>query len=217
MEVDTLWAPPAAARRGRPALTRDGIVEAAVDVADADGIDAVSMPRLARTLGAAPMSLYRHVPHKDALLALMVDTAIGPPPDLAGADRREGFARWARANRTVFRAHPWTLPLVTGSLRMGPAECGWGEAFLAHAAAHGLGPRDSMVVLTAVNAYVRGASTPIGDRAPSATDIEASGRADDYPHLLDQLRGGNGAGPGDDVMFEAGLEVVLRGCESTGE
>ncbi|MDL5155863.1 TetR/AcrR family transcriptional regulator [Actinomycetospora termitidis] len=215
MEVDTLWTPPTVGRRGRPALTRGAIVEAAVGVADAGGLDAVSMPRLARTVGAAPMSLYRHVPHKEALLALMVDHAIGPAPDLAGTGRREGFARWARANRQVFRAHPWTLPLVTGTLRMGPAECGWAEVFLAHGTGHGLEPGEALVVLMTVNAFVRGASTPIGDRVPSADAIEAAGRGDDYPHLLGLLRGDGAdeATDPDDAMFEAGLEIVLGGRE----
>ena len=60
-------------------LSRARIVAAAVTIADVDGLDAVSMPRLARMLGSAPMSLYRHVPHKDALVDLMLDAAVGPP------------------------------------------------------------------------------------------------------------------------------------------
>ena len=65
----------------KPALSLARIVAAAVQVADAEGLDAVSMGRVAAELGAAPMSLYRHVAGKEELLTLMVDAAWGAPPD----------------------------------------------------------------------------------------------------------------------------------------
>src|SRR5262250_3052406 len=67
-------------RGPRPGLSLGRIVDAAVRVADAEGLDAVSMSRVAAELGTAPMSLYRYVTAKDELLALMVDAAYGPPP-----------------------------------------------------------------------------------------------------------------------------------------
>src|SRR5690348_482873 len=63
----------------KPGLTLARIVTAAIGVADAEGLAAVSMSRVATELGAAPMSLYRYVTGKDELLELMVDTAMGPP------------------------------------------------------------------------------------------------------------------------------------------
>ena len=80
LEPDLLWTGLAVEVAPRRPLSRARIVAAAVAIADAEGLDAVSMPRLARELGTAPMSLYRHVPHKDALVDLMLDAAIGPPP-----------------------------------------------------------------------------------------------------------------------------------------
>src|SRR5271154_2120266 len=65
----------------KPALSLARIVDAAVRVADAEGLDAVSMGRVAAELGAAPMSLYRHVSAKEELLTLMVDAAWGDSPD----------------------------------------------------------------------------------------------------------------------------------------
>src|SRR5580658_368521 len=81
----------------KPALSLSRIVDAAVRVADADGLDAVSMGRVARELGAAPMSLYRHLSAKEELLELMVDAAWGDPPaaPAAGEEWRAGLARWA--------------------------------------------------------------------------------------------------------------------------
>ena len=64
----------------RPGLSLERIVAAAIRLADAEGLAAVSMSRVATALGTAPMSLYRYVAAKDELLALMVDAAYGPPP-----------------------------------------------------------------------------------------------------------------------------------------
>ena len=81
-----LWRPRAAAVRGRrPSLTLDLIAAAAVDIADADGLPAVSMHRVAERLGVTKMALYRYLSAKAELLALAVDAAQGGPPDLAEA------------------------------------------------------------------------------------------------------------------------------------
>lgn len=206
--TDARWAPAAPPTARRP-LTRAAIVDAAVALADAEGIEAVSMPRLARTLGAAPMSLYRHVPHKDALVDLMLDAAIGDPPPTDGP-WRDALAAWARANRAVFVDHPWTLPLVSGSRRMGPAECAWAEAALRAGVDAGLSVADALAVLHAVNSYVRGASAPLGDRAPRTDDLRASGRAGEFPLLLGLLEVAPEDAPPDDP-FDDGLVRVLDG------
>ncbi|MCF7547848.1 TetR/AcrR family transcriptional regulator [Pseudonocardia sp. WMMC193] len=202
---DPRWAP--AAPAGRRGLSRAAIVETAVRLADTEGLEAVSMPRLARELGAAPMSLYRHVPHKDALVDLMLDEAIGAPPDLVGASVPDGLAAWARANRAVFQAHPWTLPLVTGPRRMGPAECTWAETALALIVGSGATLPTALRILHLVNGYVRGAATPTADRAPAVADIEASGR--DLP-LLTRVLSRPPWDDGED-LFEFGLARVLDG------
>ena len=72
----------------KPGLSLERIVAAAVQVADAEGLAAVSMSRVAAELGTAPMSLYRYVTAKDELLALMQDAAYGPWPTGAPDGRR---------------------------------------------------------------------------------------------------------------------------------
>src|SRR5689334_22149881 len=77
--ADLLWGPRERPSRGpKPGLTRDGIVRAAIGVADAEGLAAVSMQRVAAEVGFTTMALYRYVPGKNELVALMVDSAVGP-------------------------------------------------------------------------------------------------------------------------------------------
>lgn len=209
-----LWAPP---RTGpvRHALSRERIVAAAVEIADAEGLDALSMPHLARTMGSAPMSLYRHVPGKHELVSLMLDAAIGPPPDLDGAGGwRDRLAAWARANRQVFVRHPWTLPLVAGDRPMGPQECAWAETGLRTVAEAGLPASDVGRVLMLVNGYVRGAALDIGNRLPTPEVLARAGDHGDYRVLSATLVSG-AAGPavGPDDGFEFGLSCVLDGIE----
>jgi AcrR family transcriptional regulator len=160
------------------------------------------------------MSLYRHVPHKDALVDLMLDAAVGPPPALNGISWRDRLADWARANLGVFRRHPWTLPLVTTARRMGPQECAWGETALRVIAEADIAPADRGWVLQLVNGYVRGAAVPVADRAPDPAAIERSGRAAELPLML-ALLAAPPPGPGDDdAGFEFGLARVLDGVEA---
>jgi AcrR family transcriptional regulator len=215
-DQDLLWTEPDARGTPRRPLSRARIVAAAVAVADAEGLDAVSMPRLARELETAPMSLYRHVPHKDALVDLMLDAAIGPPPAVVESARswRERLADWARANLQVFRRHPWVLPLVTGGRRMGPQECAWGEAGLQVIADAGVTPPDDGLVLQLVNGYVRGAAVPVAERAPDLGAIERSGRSAQLPRLI-ALLAAPPEGPADGpTAFEFGLARVLDGVEA---
>ena len=94
----------------KPGLTLDRIVAAGVRVAATEGLGAVSMGRVATELGAATMSLYRYVAAKNELLDLMVDAALGTPPDLPPDEGwREGLLRFARTHLQTLRQQPWML------------------------------------------------------------------------------------------------------------
>src|SRR5690348_17296802 len=94
--LQLLWQHDAAPRRSR-GLTREAIVAAAVELADADGLAAPSMARLAERLECGTMSLYRHVADKDELVTFMLATAHGPPPSPpVGTDWRGALRNWAR-------------------------------------------------------------------------------------------------------------------------
>src|SRR5688572_9759671 len=93
----------------RLALSLSRIVKAAIEIADNDGIEAVSMQRIAAELGFTKMSLYRHVPSKSDLVSIMIDTAVGEPPDLSVVPGgwRARLEEFVRQLTEVWRQHPW--------------------------------------------------------------------------------------------------------------
>ncbi|MET8358353.1 TetR/AcrR family transcriptional regulator [Micromonospora sp. NPDC005171] len=145
----------------RPGMSVPTIVDAAVRVADADGLAAVSMSRVAKELGAATMALYRYVGSKDELLMLMVDTGYGPspgppPPE---ADWRAGLTRWAWAEHTVLRQRSWLLHVPISGPPITPQQLGWMEDGLRCLDGTTLGEGEKMSVLLLITGYVRNEAT----------------------------------------------------------
>ncbi len=91
-----------------------------MEIADAEGLGAVSMNSVAARLGVAPMSLYRYVGSKDELLLAMLDAVSGEPPALGDLSRREYLYVWTKANADVLVARPWALGIAHTGARMGP-------------------------------------------------------------------------------------------------
>ncbi|QCB92257.1 TetR/AcrR family transcriptional regulator [Cellulomonas shaoxiangyii] len=133
-DVAVLWRRPAPGRRGpRPSLSLDGIADAGVALADAEGLEAVSMARVAQSLGFTTMSLYRHVRSKDELLMLMVDRAAGPPTPVGpeAGDWRARLETLLEAQRPTLAAHPWFADLPAVLFALGPNRLAWMDAMLA--------------------------------------------------------------------------------------
>jgi AcrR family transcriptional regulator len=122
--MDLLWFPEAAERkRGRrPGLSVARVVETGVAVADAEGLDAVSMRRVATELGVVPMTLYTYVPDKATLLELMLDRVYLAMPRAQLPDRpwRERLATIAEENRRLVAGHPWVAGLPASRPPLGP-------------------------------------------------------------------------------------------------
>ena len=159
----------------RPGLSLERIVAAAVRLADAEGLAAVSMSRVAAELGAAPMSLYRHVTAKDELLTLMLDAAYGPypaqPPEAAAETGwRAGLSRWAWAMRAAMHQHPWVLLIPIRGLPTLPNEVTWFEEGLRCLQDTGLEENEKASAILLVSGYVR-------NTAMIDADIEAAVRA----------------------------------------
>ncbi|PRX48327.1 TetR family transcriptional regulator [Prauserella shujinwangii] len=138
-------------------LSLDRIIATAIAVADAEGLRAVSMGRVATELGAAPMSLYRYVATKDELLTLAADAAYGPPPDvpLPGEDWRSALARWARAERDGLRARRWILQIPISGPPTTPNAVAWMDRALRCVEGTGLDAGERMGVLLLVTGFVR--------------------------------------------------------------
>jgi AcrR family transcriptional regulator len=157
-DVALLWGLRDTPRRGPKAtLTPDDITRAAVAVADADGLGAVSMARVAAELGNSTMALYRHVRSKDELLALMADAALEGPPDLPdGVDWRTGLMLWAQHNLASARRHPWFAQLPIGAPPIGPTSLAWFDCALGVLAGTGLDEPEKVGVVMAMLTYVHG-------------------------------------------------------------
>ncbi|MGH3261278.1 MAG: TetR/AcrR family transcriptional regulator, partial [Trebonia sp.] len=108
--LDLLWGRRERGRRGpRPGLSPNAIVEAAVRLADAEGLEAISMARVAAELGFTTMSLYRYVANKEELLQLMWNASALGAEHLAieGDDWRARLRAWAIIQRDMIDRHPW--------------------------------------------------------------------------------------------------------------
>lgn len=158
-EVALAWGIETRPRRGRqPRLTLEAITEAAVAIADAEGLAAVSMSRVAAALGFSPMSLYRYVDSKDGLLRLMMDTALGAPPapDEPVDDWRAAVVAWTRAALAAFRRHPWGTEVPILSAPVLPNNVAWMDRFLRIIEPTPLTPEEKLQVLSLVSNYARG-------------------------------------------------------------
>jgi AcrR family transcriptional regulator len=143
-------------RGPQQALSLERIVAAAIEIADADGIQALSMARLAERLGCATMSLYRHVANKDELQVFMMDAGPGEPPiiEVAPHDWRGGLERWARELRTVYYRHPWVLQITTDRPPLEPGQLAWLECGLRTLGGTRLSPDDKLSVLLMLVNYI---------------------------------------------------------------
>jgi AcrR family transcriptional regulator len=202
--LDLLWGTRDRPRRGpRPSLSLERIVTEAISLADSDGLANLSMQHLAERLGCAKMALYRYVPGKSELVALMVDAAIGDPPEppaqtTAGQTPNSGEQPWRAVLRlwatTIFaryRLHPWSIEATAGARPTGPHEMAWMESALAALAGTGLTGAERLDAVALLNGHVRSLVqvTPAGQHDLEAEIARQVGAAlsdnpDRYPHVL---------------------------------
>jgi len=180
--MQVLWGD--GARPGsRQALSLDRIVEAGIAIADADGIAALSMARLAERLGSATMSLYRHVSNKDELLVFMMDAAPGEPPTLPAGGWRAATEAWTRALRGVYYAHPWILQVIAGRPPLEPGQLAWLDRGLSAFADTDLDHGDRFEAVMTLLYYVRGEAQVM----TAAYVPDAGGDPDEYGRLIAQF------------------------------
>jgi AcrR family transcriptional regulator len=233
--IALLWRTKERSKRGRkPTLTVDGIVAAAIELADRSGLGALSMRTLAERLGVGTMSLYTHIPGKAELIDLMLDTVLGEtarPGDVPGGWRGR-LELIARENAALYHRHPWMLEVVAYRPPLGPGVIAKYDYELG--ALEGIGLSD--VEMDSVLALVLGYAQSAARTALEATLAEQrTGLSDEewweaQAPLLDQVidpdafplagRVGTAAAQAyeglwdPDHAFEFGLERVLDGIEA---
>ncbi|GAA4203878.1 TetR/AcrR family transcriptional regulator [Actinocatenispora rupis] len=217
--VALLWGGRGAPRRGpKPTLTLADISAAGIAVADAEGVAAVTMQRVAESLGVTKMALYRYVPGKSELVALMTDAAIGEPPELTGDGWRPRLAEWARRMFAEFWRHPWALETTIGPRVMGPNELSWLDAAIAALDGTGLDGADAMDAAVTIVGHIRmvaqqGVASP-ADNAEQAMDAAMvellRGHEADFPALTAALESASRSGK-QGRAFEFGLDRILDG------
>jgi AcrR family transcriptional regulator len=199
---------------------------AAVEIADAEGLAAVTMASVAERLGTTAMSLYRYVDSRLDLEVVMVDLALGPPP---GLHPRRGWRReldgWVRAEARQLAAHPWVLDVRPGAPQVTPNLLAWTDSGMQIVLRSGLPEQPASSALLLVDGFARQHVL----RGVQFSDPEATaGWADHLRDLVDPVAmpglsrvlasgalddGEPGDFPGDDE-FEFGLALLLDGIEA---
>ncbi|KAB2350330.1 TetR/AcrR family transcriptional regulator [Actinomadura rudentiformis] len=221
--VALLWALHARpASKPRLALTVGRIATTAVAIADADGIEAVSMQRVAASLDVTKMALYRHVSSKAELVAVMIETAVGEPPDITHIDGgwRPRIERWAELVRATWQDHPWLPTATTGDRAIGPREIGWTESALSAFADTPLTGAERIDAVFLVSGHIRhthaaanAGTQPWTSERRARTEISELLREqeDRFRHILSAVDDVHDAPPDNGWAF--GLNRILAGLD----
>lgn len=234
--IELLWGVSGPPKRGpKPKLTTADVVQAAVSLADADGIDAVTMRRVAEHLGVSPMSLYTYVPGRAELLDLMIDHAHGELPAVdPGLGWRAALTSIADELWALFHRHPWLLQVTTTRSALGPHSFAKYEHELRAVEGIGLDDVEMDAAVSLVTSLVRGAARSSLDaarlvRTSGMTDAQwweraapvlAGIPAADAAHYPIASRVGQAAGEAHNAaedpayIFRFGLARVLDGIEA---
>jgi AcrR family transcriptional regulator len=231
MSKTPIWAVAAPGAR-RPRFTRERLAKAALEVADSEGFEALSMRRVAEEVGAGTMTLYHYVRTKEDLLALVEDALVGETVEACEPlpkAWRPAVRKLARATRATYLRHAWSLRVLTG-VRVGPNALRHIEQSLQALAGLALPTDDKLELLSIVDDYVSGhCAGLLRRRGQAALDRKAAHAlsaamartlaAGDYPHLraligdrepVDVLAQSSGSTT-EDHHFELGLEALLDG------
>jgi AcrR family transcriptional regulator len=206
----------------RTPLNRDRVLHAAITLADENGIDALSMRRLARTLGVEAMSLYNHVANKDDLLNGITDLVLREIELPSDEDWKAALRRSAISAHEVLRSHPWACNLALSPARVVPGSVRRADWLLRTLREAGFSPEITYHAYHALDAHILGFTLwqlghgivdekHLADLA--ATFLQAF-PADEYPDLHEHAQQHmTGFGRGEKGAFELVLDLILDGLE----
>ena len=225
-----IWSLPERGERGpKPRHSRTTIAELAVQVADAEGIDAVTMRRIAAELGVGTMSLYNYVPTKDHLVQLMIDQTASeytyrPRPQ---ADKRAAIADLARQGRDLVQRHHWLPAVIHRPPVMGPNALRYIDYFLGLLADSPLDTGAKMEIIALINGFAlmyggmqaalaaeraRTGVTAEEQAAAAVAMIVAAAASGHYPNLAAALAGPAQQPPGADDVFDSCVMRLIDGA-----
>lgn len=234
LTIELLWGTKQPQGRGRrPALSVDRIVAAAIALADREGLDAVSMRRVAQELGGGTMSLYRHVPGKGELLDLMFDRAVseslGAP---AEGDWRARLEALAWQSWHCYHRHPWLLQISSARPPLGPGVLDSYHVLLAAVDGIGLRGAEMNGCVNLVANFVAGAARRAIDAAQVEQQMSESDEVwwgeraefwtdwfdpERYPLIARIYEEGGYDQAGEEELFRFGLERLLDGIAALVE
>lgn len=208
-------------RAARLPLSRERILRAALTIADREGLEGLSMRRIARELGAKPMSLYNHVANKDDLIDGIVDLVVAEiePP------RREepwkiAMRRRANSSHEALLAHPWAILPLISRVNVGPAMLGYVDATLGCLREAGFSYELADYAWNAMDNHIYGftlqeLSFPLerSEYPEAAARFMESVRSEDHPYFAELTQlviDGRHMGVHD---FDFGLDLILDGLE----
>jgi AcrR family transcriptional regulator len=236
--IDSVWTRNDEPKLAAPQpLSRESIVAAAIEIADTEGLEAVSIRRLATKLEARPMSLYSHIERKGDLIDMMVDEVMSGsilPESPPSGDWREDLRRISQRTRENLRSHPWMIAVAFRRPFIGPNALLHIDQSLAAVSELPLRPERKRAVLLAIDTYTlgfvrwelkgmqsakgAGACAGIDGDGPSGAEIDAyiaaQAASGKYPHLH-ELGGKKNMSLGVKAeAFESGLNWLIAGIEA---
>jgi AcrR family transcriptional regulator len=206
-------------------LNRDRVLRAAVALVDEIGIDALSMRKLAEALGAAPMSLYKHVANREELLDGMVDVVVSEiEPPVTGTDWRSAIRQRILSARRALLRHPWAPGVLESRTNPSPMMLTYIDSMIGMFRAGGFSADLTHHALHTMGSRLYGFTQEVFDDSPSldpATQAKlAREMADRYPHIAEMVAAVYhdeasvvGGGCDDQFEFEFALDLLLDGLE----
>ncbi len=211
----------------RRPLSRERVLEGAVALADDIGIEAFTIRKLAAALGTKPMTIYHHVPSKEAIIDGMVELVFAEiERPRADEDWKSAVRKRCVSARNVLKRHPWAAPLMESRTSPGPENLGHHESVLACMRRGGLSWQMTAHAYAILDAFIYGfafqEATLPGDSGDEfveiAKDIATGFDPGAFPHLVD-FTVNHVFQPGYDFAdsFEFGLDLILDGLEQAAK
>ena len=209
----------------RVPLTRERVLQTAVDLADQGGVEALSMRKLAHALDVVPMALYRHIANKDELLGGLVDVVIGEiDPPLEGADWKTAMRERILSARRALMSHPWASRVMESRSTPTPVVLAYMDSMIGMLRTGGFSLDLTHHVLHAMGSRIFGFTQELfndtTDTDPSAEAAMWEAMAGTYPYIYEIFatishddRSVVGAGCDDQFEFEFALDLMLDGID----